>query len=147
MISIRLAGAALALAILAVSTPVGRSDAADNQVTEMPDGLKYTDAKTGDGAAAKAGDKVSVHYTGWLSNNGAKGKKFDSSVDRGQPFQFTLGAKQVIAGWDEGVAGMKVGGKRTLTIPPELGYGSRGAGGAIPPNSTLIFDVELLQVQ
>jgi peptidylprolyl isomerase len=147
MISIRLAGAALALAILAVSTPVGRSDAADNQVTEMPDGLKYTDTKTGDGAAAHSGNKVSVHYTGWLSDNGAKGKKFDSSVDRGQPFQFTLGAKQVIAGWDEGVAGMKVGGKRTLTIPPELGYGSRGAPGAIPPNATLIFDVELLQVQ
>jgi peptidylprolyl isomerase len=147
MISIRPAGAALALAILAVSAPVGRSDAADNQVTEMPDGLKYTDTKTGDGAAAKSGNKVSVHYTGWLSDNGAKGKKFDSSVDRGQPFQFTLGAKQVIAGWDEGVAGMKVGGKRTLTIPPELGYGARGAPGAIPPNSTLIFDVELLQVQ
>jgi FKBP-type peptidyl-prolyl cis-trans isomerase len=147
MIPIRLAGAALALAILAVSTPVGRSDAADNQVTEMPDGLKYTDTKTGDGATAKAGNKVSVHYTGWLSDNGAKGKKFDSSVDRGQPFQFTLGAKQVIAGWDEGVAGMKVGGKRTLNIPPELGYGARGAGGTIPPNATLIFDVELLQVQ
>jgi peptidylprolyl isomerase len=147
MISIRLAGAALALAIIAVSTPVGRSDAADNQVNEMPDGLKYTDTKTGDGATAHPGNKVSVHYTGWLSDNGAKGKKFDSSVDRGQPFQFTLGAKQVIAGWDEGVAGMKVGGKRTLTIPPELGYGSRGAPGAIPPNATLIFDVELLQVQ
>ena len=147
MIPIRLAGAALALAILAVSTPVGRSDAADNQVTEMPDGLKYTDTTTGDGATAKAGNKVSVHYTGWLSDNGAKGKKFDSSVDRGQPFQFTLGAKQVIAGWDEGVAGMKVGGKRTLNIPPELGYGARGAGGAIPPNATLIFDVDLLQVQ
>ena len=147
MIPIRLAGAALALAILAVSTPVGRSDAADNQVTEMPDGLKYTDTTTGDGATAKAGNKVSVHYTGWLSDNGAKGKKFDSSVDRGQPFQFTLGAKQVIAGWDEGVAGMKVGGKRTLNIPPELGYGARGAGGTIPPNATLIFDVELLQVQ
>jgi FKBP-type peptidyl-prolyl cis-trans isomerase len=147
MISIRLAGAALALAILAVSTPAGRSDAADNQVTEMPDGLKYTDTKAGDGTTARSGNKVSVHYTGWLSDNGAKGKKFDSSVDRGQPFQFTLGAKQVIAGWDEGVAGMKVGGKRTLTIPPELGYGARGAPGAIPPNSTLIFDVELLQVQ
>ena len=147
MIPIRLAGAALALAILAVSTPVGRSDAADNQVTEMPDGLKYTDTKTGEGATAKAGNKVSVHYTGWLSDNGAKGNKFDSSVDRGQPFQFTLGAKQVIAGWDEGVAGMKVGGKRTLNIPPELGYGARGAGGVIPPNATLMFDVELLGVQ
>jgi FKBP-type peptidyl-prolyl cis-trans isomerase FkpA len=146
MIPMRLAGATLALAMLAVVAPAGRSDAA-NEVIEMPDGLKYTDIKTGDGATAKAGNKVSVHYTGWLSNNGAKGKKFDSSVDRGQPFQFTLGAKQVIAGWDEGVAGMKVGGTRTLTIPPELGYGARGAPGAIPPNATLIFDVELLQVQ
>jgi len=147
MVPIRPAGAALALAILAVSTPVGRSDAADNQVTEMPDGLKYTDTKIGDGATAKAGNKVSVNYTGWLYNNGAKGAKFDSSLDRGQPFQFTLGAHQVIAGWDEGVAGMKVGGKRTLIIPPEVGYGARGAGGAIPPNATLMFDVDLLQVQ
>src|SRR6202048_3001942 len=146
MIPMRLAGGAVALAIIAAATPAGRSDAA-NQVIEMPDGLKYTDTKTGDGTTAKAGNKVSVHYTGWLSDNGAKGKKFDSSVDRGQPFQFTLGAKQVIAGWDEGVAGMKVGGTRTLTIPPELGYGARGAPGAIPPNATLIFDVELLQVQ
>src|SRR5215472_11902037 len=147
MVPIRPAGAAVALAILAVSAPVGRSDAADNQVTEMPDGLKYTDTKIGDGATAKAGNKVSVNYTGWLYNNGAKGAKFDSSLDRGQPFQFTLGAHQVISGWDEGVAGMKVGGKRTLIIPPELGYGARGAGGAIPPNATLIFDVDLLQVQ
>ena len=148
MIPIRLAGAAAALAILAALTPAGRSDAADNQVTEMPNGLKYTDVKVGDGATAKAGNKVSVNYTGWLYDNGAKGKKFDSSLDRGQPFQFTLGAHQVIAGWDEGVAGMKVGGKRTLIIPPELGYGTRGAGGgAIPPNATLIFDVELLDVK
>ena len=146
MIPMRLVGGAVALAIIAALTPAGRSDAA-NQVIEMPDGLKYTDTKTGDGTTAKAGNKVSVHYTGWLSDNGAKGKKFDSSVDRGQPFQFTLGAKQVIAGWDEGVAGMQVGGTRTLTIPPELGYGARGAPGAIPPNATLIFDVELLQVQ
>jgi len=147
MVPIRPAGAAVALAILAVSAPVGRSDAADNQVTEMPDGLKYTDTKIGDGATAKAGNKVSVNYTGWLYNNGAKGAKFDSSLDRGQPFQFTLGAHQVISGWDEGVAGMKVGGKRTLIIPPELGYGARGAGGVIPPNATLMFDVDLLQVQ
>jgi peptidylprolyl isomerase len=123
------------------------SGAATNQVIEMPNGLKYTDTKTGDGAAATPGNKVSVHYTGWLYNNGAKGAKFDSSVDRGQPFHFTLGAHQVIAGWDEGVAGMKVGGKRTLIIPPELGYGARGAGGVIPPNATLMFDVELLGVQ
>jgi len=147
MIPIRLACAAVALAIIGAFTPAGRLNAADNQVIEMPDGLKYIDTKTGDGATARSGNKVSVHYTGWLSDNGAKGKKFDSSVDRGQPFQFTLGAKQVIAGWDEGVAGMKVGGKRTLTIPPELGYGARGFAGAIPPNATLIFDVELLQAQ
>ena len=147
MILIRFACAVLALAIPAAVMPLGRADAATNQVIEMPNGLKYTDTKTGDGAAATPGNKVSVHYTGWLYNNGAKGAKFDSSVDRGQPFQFTLGAHQVIAGWDEGVAGMKVGGKRTLIIPPELGYGARGAGGVIPPNATLMFDVELLGVQ
>jgi FKBP-type peptidyl-prolyl cis-trans isomerase len=147
MIPIRTAGAAAALAIIAAATPPGRADAAQNQVIEMPDGLKYTDTKLGDGAAAAAGDKVSVHYTGWLSKDGAKGAKFDSSRDRGRPFDFTLGAHQVIAGWDEGVAGMKVGGERTLTIPPELGYGAGGAGAVIPPNATLIFDVELLKVQ
>ena len=147
MILIRFACALLALAIAAALPLLGRVDAATNQVIEMPNGLKYTDTKTGDGAAATSGNKVSVHYTGWLYNNGAKGAKFDSSVDRGQPFQFTLGAHQVIAGWDEGVAGMKVGGKRTLIIPPELGYGARGAGGVIPPNATLMFDVELLGVQ
>ena len=147
MVVIRFACAVLALAIATVVTPVGRAVAATNQGIEMPNGLKYTDTKTGDGAAATPGNKVSVHYTGWLYNNGAKGAKFDSSVDRGQPFQFTLGAHQVIAGWDEGVAGMKVGGKRTLIIPPELGYGARGAGGVIPPNATLMFDVELLGVQ
>jgi FKBP-type peptidyl-prolyl cis-trans isomerase len=143
----RFACAVLALAVIAAVTPLGRSDAATNEVIEMPNGLKYTDNKTGDGATAMAGSKVSVHYTGWLSNNGAKGTKFDSSVDRGKPFDFTLGAHQVIAGWDQGVAGMKVGGVRTLVIPPELGYGARGAGGVIPPNATLIFDVELLQVR
>jgi peptidylprolyl isomerase len=147
MKSIRLACAVVALAIIAAVAPFGRASAATNEVTEMPNGLKYTDTKTGSGATATNGAKVSVHYTGWLSNKGAKGAKFDSSVDRGQPFQFTLGAHQVIAGWDEGVAGMKVGGARTLIIPPELGYGARGAGGVIPPNATLIFDVELLQVQ
>ena len=147
MILIRFACAVLALAVAAAVPPLGRVDAATNQVIEMPNGLKYTDTKTGDGAMATSGNKVSVHYTGWLYNNGAKGAKFDSSVDRGQPFQFTLGAHQVIAGWDEGVAGMKIGGKRTLIIPPELGYGARGAGGVIPPNATLMFDVELLGVQ
>jgi peptidylprolyl isomerase len=147
MISIKLPCAFVALAIVAAVAPIGPAGAATNQVIEMPNGLKYTDTETGGGAEAAAGHKVSLHYTGWLSDSGAKGKKFDSSVDRGQPFQFTLGAHQVIAGWDEGVAGMKVGGKRTLIIPPELGYGARGAGGVIPPNATLIFDVELLGVQ
>ncbi|MGE5269251.1 MAG: FKBP-type peptidyl-prolyl cis-trans isomerase [Thiohalocapsa sp.] len=115
-------------------------------MTELADGLKYTDTTVGTGAEATPGHKVSVHYTGWLYNNSQKGAKFDSSVDRGEPFQFTLGAHQVIRGWDEGVAGMKVGGKRTLIIPPDLAYGARGAGGVIPPNATLMFDVELLKV-
>jgi FKBP-type peptidyl-prolyl cis-trans isomerase FkpA len=144
---IRIARTVVVLAVFAAVMPFGGSNAATNQVIEMPNGLKYTDTKTGEGAIAAAGNKVSVHYTGWLYKNDAKGAKFDSSVDRGQPFQFTLGAHQVIAGWDQGVAGMKVGGKRTLIIPPELGYGARGAGGVIPPNATLMFDVELLGVQ
>lgn len=111
-----------------------------------PSGLKYEDQKAGSGAEAKTGTKVTVHYTGWLDQKGTKGSKFDSSVDRGQPFIFNLGAGQVIKGWDEGVAGMKVGGKRTLMIPSKLGYGERGAGASIPPNADLIFDVELLGV-
>ena len=110
-------------------------------------GLKITDTKVGDGATPKTGQTCVMHYTGWLYENGAKGKKFDSSVDRGEPFEFAIGAHQVIRGWDEGVATMKVGGKRTLIIPPELGYGARGAGGVIPPNATLMFDVELLAVK
>src|SRR5213083_666661 len=105
--------------------------------------LEIENLKVGDGAEAVAGKVVSVHYTGWLLN----GTKFDSSVDRGQPFQFTLGAGQVIQGWDKGVDGMKVGGKRKLTIPSEMGYGARGAGGVIPPNATLVFEVELLGVR
>jgi peptidylprolyl isomerase len=107
-----------------------------------PSGLKYTDAVVGDGASPEKGKRVTVHYTGTLTN----GKKFDSSVDRGQPFTFNIGVGQVIQGWDEGVMSMKVGGKRTLVIPPDLGYGSRGAGGVIPPNAELIFHVELLGV-
>jgi len=105
-------------------------------------GLQYIDQVVGTGEVAKAGQTVSVHYTGWLTN----GTKFDSSVDRGQPFSFPLGAGRVIKGWDEGVQGMNVGGKRKLTIPANLGYGARGAGGVIPPNATLVFDVELLSV-
>ncbi len=117
-------------------------------MTELANGLKYTDTKVGTGTEATPGHSVKVHYTGWLQTPaGQKGTKFDSSVDRGEAFTFVLGAKQVIRGWDEGVSGMKVGGKRTLTIPPDLGYGSRGAPGAIPPNATLIFDVELLGVE
>lgn len=111
--------------------------------------LKKTDVVQGSGAEAKAGP-VSVHYTGWLHDPGkpdGRGKKFDSSVDRGQPFEFNLGGGQVIQGWDQGVAGMREGGKRTLVIPPSLGYGARGAGGVIPPNATLQFDIELIKVR
>ena len=111
-----------------------------------PSGLQFEDTVEGDGKQAVAGQDVTVHYTGWLWVDGAKTTKFDSSKDRGDPFEFGLGAGQVIKGWDEGVQGMKVGGTRTLTIPPELGYGARGAGGVIPPNATLIFEVELLGV-
>ena len=106
-------------------------------------GLTIEDLVVGNGDTASAGQRVSVHYTGWTTD----GKKFDSSKDRGQPFSFSLGEGEVIRGWDEGVAGMKVGGKRKLTIPPELGYGSRGAGKVIPPNATLLFEVELLAVR
>lgn len=109
-------------------------------------GLQYLDTTVGDGPQASAGQQVTVHYTGWLHDNGTQGAKFDSSKDRGDPFRFALGAGMVIRGWDEGVAGMRVGGSRTLVIPPGLGYGARGAGGVIPPNATLKFDVELLAV-
>ena len=115
--------------------------------TTTPSGLIINDVVVGSGETAAAGQQVSVHYTGWLLFGGEKGKKFDSSKDRGDPFSFGLGGGQVIKGWDEGVQGMKVGGTRTLTIPPELGYGARGAGGVIPPNATLIFEVELLDVK
>lgn len=113
-------------------------------MNKTPSGLQFEDTVTGDGAEAQPGQYVQVHYTGWLYNDGQQGAKFDSSLDRNDPFEFSLGAGMVIRGWDEGVAGMKVGGKRTLIIPPELGYGARGAGGVIPPNATLKFDVELL---
>ena len=108
--------------------------------------LIMEDIVVGNGAAATPGQKVTVHYTGWLLEGGKAGAKFDSSKDRGDPFVFNLGKGQVIKGWDEGVQGMKIGGKRKLTIPPAMGYGSRGAGGVIPPNATLLFEVELLGV-
>jgi FKBP-type peptidyl-prolyl cis-trans isomerase FkpA len=115
--------------------------------TTTDSGLQYEDTVAGEGAEAKAGQHVTVHYTGWLRNDdGSTGAKFDSSKDRNDPFRFSLGAGQVIRGWDEGVQGMKVGGSRRLTIPAALGYGARGAGGVIPPDATLIFDVELLAV-
>src|SRR5215831_14931840 len=117
----------------------GESVGAAKEVTTSS-GLKYTDIKVGDGTVAENGMVASVHYTGWLTD----GTKFDSSVDRGQPFSFRLGGGEVIRGWDEGVKGMRVGGKRKLVIPSDLGYGSRGAGGVIPPNASLVFDVELL---
>ena len=117
------------------------------QTIMTPSGLRITDSKIGTGATPRAGQICVMHYTGWLHQNGKKGEKFDSSLDRGKPFEFMIGRRQVIAGWDEGVATMKVGGKRTLIIPPELGYGARGAGNVIPPNATLIFDVELLDVK
>jgi FKBP-type peptidyl-prolyl cis-trans isomerase FkpA len=107
-------------------------------------GLQYEDVSTGEGVPAARGDDAVVHYTGWLYNNGVQGAKFDSSKDRNDPFEFPLGAGHVIKGWDEGVQGMKVGGVRRLVIPPNLGYGARGAGGVIPPNATLLFEVELL---
>jgi peptidylprolyl isomerase len=145
MIAIRTT-CALALALAAIAMPLRPVAAASGQTIELADGLKYTDTTLGTGATATPGHKVTVDYTGWLYVNGKKGKKFDSSIDRGEPFSFTLGAKEVISGWDEGVVSMKVGGERTLIIPPDLGYGSTGAGGVIPPNATLIFDVKLLRV-
>ena len=114
--------------------------------TTTASGLKIEEVVQGTGAEAAAGQKVTVHYTGWLTDGVIKGRKFDSSKDRGDPFDFPLGAGHVIKGWDEGVQGMKVGGTRLLTIPPTLGYGARGAGGVIPPNATLLFEVELLKV-
>ena len=120
----------------AAAAPNAAAPTTNESVTE----LKIEELKPGNGAEAKAGQQVTVHYTGWLTN----GTKFDSSLDRGQPFKFQLGAGQVIQGWDKGVAGMKVGGKRKLVIPPTMGYGEHGAGGVIPPNATLVFEVELL---
>ena len=133
-----LAGA-LSIAMTASAAPL-------DHVVTTASGLQYSDEVVGTGPEPQTGQTVNVHYTGWLYEHGAKGAKFDSSRDRGKPFSFRLGQRQVIAGWDQGVATMHVGGKRTLIIPPDLGYGDRGAGGVIPPNATLIFDVELLGI-
>lgn len=128
--------------------PQGKMDIDLSKAETTSSGLMYIENQAGEGEAPTRGQKVEVHYTGYLAEEGVKrGKKFDSSVDRGQPFVFTLGVGQVIKGWDEGIAKMNVGTKSTLIIPPELGYGARGAGGVIPPNATLIFDVELLAVK
>jgi FKBP-type peptidyl-prolyl cis-trans isomerase FkpA len=141
--------------VLGMAVACGRS-----KTTDLPEGapmadsgikeLQIVDAVTGSGAEARPGRVVRVHYTGWLfdaAKADKRGNKFDSSKDNGQPFEFNLGAREVIPGWDQGVAGMKVGGKRVLTIPPDMGYGAGGAGGVIPPNATLVFEVELLDVR
>jgi len=127
--------------VLAVAIAAGQ-----DKMTTTKSGLKYQDQQVGSGEVAMKGNTVSVHYTGWFYTEGKRGAKFDSSLDRKMPFEFKLGARQVIPGWDEGVEGMKVGGKRELIIPPDLGYGPRGMPGIIPPNSTLNFEVELLKV-
>lgn len=135
------------LAAFAASLPSFPALAQTGKFMTTASGLQIKDNEVGTGAQPKRGQTCVMHYTGWLYTNGMKGKKFDSSVDRGEPFEFPLGIGRVIKGWDEGVATMKVGGKRTLIIPPQLGYGERGAGGVIPPNATLMFDVELLGVK
>lgn len=121
--------------------------AQDKKAMTTPSGLQIIDTTVGTGASPKTGQSCVMHYTGWLYQNGQKGAKFDSSLDRGKPFEFRIGVGMVIKGWDEGVSTMKVGGKRTLIIPAELGYGARGAGGVIPPNATLLFEVELLDIK
>ena len=131
----------------AATAPIAAQAQETGKMTTTPSGLEIEDTKIGTGASPTTGQICVMHYTGWLYENGAKGKKFDSSLDRGQPFEFPIGQGHVIRGWDEGVATMKVGGARTLIIPPALGYGARGAGGVIPPNATLLFEVELLAVK
>lgn len=144
LLSRRVLAAAVIFGLSAVTLPFAAL--AQEQVTAS--GLRYTEVKAGNGETARRGQTAVVHYTGWLMEGGQKGRKFDSSRDRGQPFAFPLGAGRVIKGWDEGVAGMKTGGQRTLVIPPQLGYGAAGAGGGvIPPNATLVFDVELIELR
>ena len=139
---------AVAIAIIgSTAIPEGAMSQSAAKPVTTSSGLQIIDTKVGTGASPRSGQTAVVHYTGWLYTNGAKGQKFDSSVDRGEPFEFPVGQGRVIKGWDEGVASMKIGGKRTLIVPPGLGYGARGAGGAIPPNATLMFDVELLGVK
>jgi peptidylprolyl isomerase len=148
LLSIALAASLTAAAAVAQDAKPGEPEKkGESKMTKTSSGLQYEDTKVGTGASPQKGQTCVMHYTGWLWENGAKGKKFDSSLDRGTPFSFPLGQGRVIKGWDEGVATMKVGGKRTLLIPPDLGYGSRGAGGVIPPNATLLFEVELLEVK
>jgi peptidylprolyl isomerase len=145
---LRTACAAVAAAVATpIITELASAQTAGTKPLTTASGLQIIDSKEGTGATPQTGQTCVMHYTGWLYENGQKGKKFDSSVDRNEPFEFKIGVKQVIAGWDEGVGSMKVGGKRTLIIPPALGYGARGAGGVIPPNATLMFDVELLAVK
>jgi len=139
--------AGLGVAVGATSIHSATAQTAGKKIMTTASGLQYTDETVGTGPSPKPGQTAVVHYTGWLYVNGAKGKKFDSSVDRNEPFEFPVGRGRVIKGWDEGVASMKVGGKRTLIIPPALGYGTSGAGGVIPPNATLMFDVELIAVK
>ena len=144
---IAVALATLLAGCIATSAPAQVEAQPEAKVFTQASGLKIADIKVGTGASPKTGQICVMHYTGWLYQNGQKGAKFDSSVDRGQPFEFPIGTGRVIKGWDEGVATMKVGGRRTLIIPADLGYGARGAGGSIPPYSTLIFEVELLAVK
>jgi peptidylprolyl isomerase len=146
ILSVLVAVAALSGVVSIAATATTEAQEIQKPVTTAS-GLQIIDTKIGTGASPRPGQICVMHYTGWLYQNGAKGQKFDSSVDRGRPFEFPIARQRVIAGWDEGVASMKVGGKRTLIIPPDLGYGARGAGGVIPPNATLIFEVELLDVK
>ena len=144
---IAIACATVIVGAVAAGAPISATAQTAGKSMTTASGLQITDTKVGTGASPRTGQTCVMHYTGWLYQNGTKGAKFDSSVDRGQPFEFPIGTGQVIKGWDEGVASMKIGGKRTLIIPPDLGYGARGAGGVIPPNATLMFEVELLGVK